>query len=153
MASRFGPEPLEYSTGGPIASQPVYVRHRGSMALTDIYIDADETAEADNPVMTDAAGLLTFFAKPGYYDLVFGGVEFPITVGSPGGLDVKSYTHVQSTPSVLWVVNWEEHLGFRPAGLKAVELTGDVVMPGYRYDGPFLYADFDAPTSGALHMS
>lgn len=151
MASQFGPEPLEYTTGGPIANQPIYVRLRGSLALAELFADAEESASADNPVMTDASGNLVFFADPGYYDLVFGGVEKPITVGSPGGGEARSHTHVQSIAASTWLVN--HGLSFRPAGIRVIESTGDPLEAAITYDGDLVKIEFASPTSGVAYLS
>lgn len=153
MASQFGPEPLEYTTGGPMASQLVSVRLRGSWALANLYSDAEETTAAENPVMTDVAGNLTFFAEPGYYDLVYGTAEFPIVVGSPGGSSVSSYTHVQTVPAMQWVINWQLHLGFRPAGVILVGPDGEPYQAAVYYDGELVLVDHAEPTIGAAHLS
>lgn len=151
MASQFGPEPLEYTTGGPIASQPIFVRLRGSLALATLWSDVTETAEADNPVMTDVSGNLLFFAEPGYYDLVFGDVEFPIVVGTPGGSTANAHTHVQSVPAMQWVIN--HGLSFRPAGVQIVEPNGEPIVGAVYYDADLVLVDFAAPTVGVAYLS
>lgn len=151
MASQFGPEPIEYTTGGPIANQPIYVRLRGSLALATLYSDAAETTMADNPVMTDGSGNLVFFAKPGYYDLVFDDAEFPVTVGSPGGSTAKSYTHVQTVPAMQWVI--DHGLDFRPAGVILTDPDGQPYQAAVYYQGNLVLVDHAEPRTGAAHLS
>lgn len=151
MASQFGPERLEYTTGGPIANQPIYVRLRGSQQLAELFSDSEEDASAENPVMTDGSGDLVFFAAAGYYDLVFGGAERPIIVGSPGGTEARSYTHVQSVAANEWVIN--HTLSFRPAGVRVIESTGDPIEAAIDYVGSAVRIMFDAPTSGVAYLS
>lgn len=151
MASQFGPERLEYTTGGPIANQPIYVRLRGSQQLAELFSDAGENASAENPVMTDASGDLVFFAAAGYYDLVFGGVEKPIIVGSPGGSEARSYTHVQNVPLAQWLIT--HGLSFRPAGITVIESTGDPLDAAIDYVGDLVRITFAAPTSGVAYLS
>ena len=151
MASQFGPEPIEYSTGGPIANQPIYVRLRGSLALAELYSDAMETTEADNPVLTDGAGMLTFFARAGYYDLVFHDFEFPITVGIPTNASARFYTHVQTVPAMQWVIN--HGLDFTPAGVILIGPDGNPMVGAVYYDGPLVLVDYAAPQVGSAHLS
>lgn len=151
MASQFGPERLEYTTGGPIANQPISVRLRGSLAMAELFSDEAETASAENPVFTDGSGDLVFFAEAGYYDLVFGGVEKPIIVGSPGGSEARSYTHFQAVAAAEWIVN--HGLSFRPAGVQVIESTGDPLQAAIDYLGDIVRITFDAPTSGVAYLS
>lgn len=151
MASQFGPERLEYTTGGPIANQPIYVRLRGSLALAELYADAAETAPADNPVMTDGSGDLVFFAEPGYYDLAFGSAEFPVIVGTPPGLpEVRAYTHVQSVAASEWLI--VHNLGYKPAGLKVV-INGVPAETGWHYSGDNIVVSLSQPDTGVAYVS
>jgi hypothetical protein len=151
MASQFGPERLEYTTGGAIANQPITVRLRGSLALAELFSDTTETAGAANPVMTDGSGNLVFFAATGYYDLVFHGVEVPVVVGTPGGSEALSYTHVQTVAASHWVI--AHGLGFQPAGVQIVEPSGDPILGAIYYDGDLVLIDFAEPTVGVAHLS
>lgn len=151
MPSQFGPERLEYTTGGPIANQPIFVRLRGSLALAELFSDASGVASADNPVETDINGDLVFFADAGYYDLVFGGVEKPITVGSPGGSEARAYTHFQPVAVTPWII--AHGLSFRPAGVRVIESTGDPLEAAIDYVGDTVRITFDAPTSGVAYLS
>jgi hypothetical protein len=152
VASRFGPETLEYTTGGPIANQLVSVRLRGSLQLAELFSDETEVAGAANPVMTDADGVLVFFAAAGYYDLVFHDVEVPIVVGSPGGGEARAKTHIQSVAVTPWVIT--HGLSFQPAGVQIIESTGDPIVGAVDYPSPGLVRiTFDAPTSGVAYLS
>lgn len=156
MASQFGPERLEYSTGGPIANQLISVRLRGSLELAELFSDASEMAGAVNPVMTDGDGQLVFFAAAGYYDLVFGGHVFPITVGTPGDTGGRdTLTFVQSSPVTPWVINWGAQLRTKPVAVKLVESTGDPMEAAWYYHPSvegIIIVDFDAPTSGVAEV-
>jgi hypothetical protein len=152
VASQFGPERLEYTTGGAIASQPIFVRLRGSLALAELFSDASEEAGAENPVLTDPDGNLVFFAAAGYYDLVFGGYEVPIIVGTPaGGAAANSYTHIQSVAASQWVIN--HGLPFRPAGVQVIETGGDPGIAAVDYAGDLVLLDFAQPTTGVAYLS
>lgn len=152
MASQFGPERLEYTTGGPIANQAITVRLRGSLQLAELFSDASEIAGAANPVDTDNDGYLVFFAAAGYYDLVYHQVEVPIIVGDPtGGGAARGYTHIQSVAASEWIVNHE--LGFIPAAAKVITSGGDAVETGWDYAGPLVRITFAEPTAGVAYLS
>jgi len=76
-------EPFTYEGGGIAAGVQVYVYMPGTLVKAPIWHDSG-LSRAVNPVKTDNAGQVAFFAEPGEYDLWANGLRFPITVdGDP----------------------------------------------------------------------
>ena len=64
--------------GGALApGLAVTVRNPGTAAAASLWTSRDKTAAAANPVTVDASGNLSFYADPGYYDLLANGVTLP----------------------------------------------------------------------------
>lgn len=152
MAVKFGPELVTYPDGDPIINAPIYVRKRGSFELAQLWSDEMESSFGENPAMTDLAGNLVFFVDPGYYDLVHQGNEFPITVGTEGGGEATSYTHVQSVAVMNWLI--VHNLGFKPGGVRVVQSTGEEIIGSVSYpDINTVAISFGAATAGVAHLS
>lgn len=77
-------EPFIYPGGTPAADVLARVYRGGSKALATLFYDSLGT-RAPNPMRTDAAGLLDFYAEPGAYDIFINGTTFSITVSGDGG--------------------------------------------------------------------
>ncbi len=83
----------------------VFPRH--SNVLATIWQDAGETIPAPNPILTDAGGVLTFYATPGDYWIYIGRQSFRIPLDADGVIDdvwYETYEHIQSVPSDTWVI-------------------------------------------------
>lgn len=105
MASQWGPETFQFTDGSPMSNRPITVLHRNSLQLAQLYANAAESASASNPALTDGAGVLTLYLAAGYYDLMYEGNRFPITVGEGFGSGaVQELVHEQVTPAGSWNV-------------------------------------------------
>lgn len=157
----FGPERLQFSSGGPAVRTQVYIYLPATTNKAILYADPDGLTTAANPVWTDDLGELTFFADMGNYDLVSNGARIPIQVTVPatsGGItqaDLDRVTHfhwTQTSPSILWSI--PHTLGYPPGGILVRESTGDYVQAAVATNTSVLTElSFDAPTSGTVDLS
>jgi hypothetical protein len=132
----YGPERLQYASGGDAAYTEVFVFLPGSVVKAVLYGDANGLTTGANPVWTDQNGELTFFAEVGDYDIAVNGAIARVSVtGGEGGGTVTPddlarathYHHSQTTPSDTWIIN--HTLGYPPGGIVVTESTGDIVSP------------------------
>lgn len=154
MATLFADQAV-FPDGSPVANALITVRLRGSMELATLYADIAESAGAENPVQTLDDGSFSFYATPGYYDLVYMGNEVPITVGDGGGNgggNAGDYTHIQNVASKTWLI--VHNLGFYPAGIKTIQSTGEEIIGSVEYpDINTVKVEFTALTAGVAHLS
>lgn len=85
MISQYTSAPFTYPGGGIAAGVPVAVYFGDTTVLAELYHEALGAVRKANPTRTNDAGIVTFFALPGEYDLVANGVTTTITV--PGIVD------------------------------------------------------------------
>lgn len=132
----YGPERLQYASGGDAAYTEVLVFLPGTLVKAVLYGDVNGLTTGPNPVWTDQNGELTFFAEVGDYDLSVNGLTARVTVtgGESGGSVTPAdlarathYHHSQTIPSDTWVIN--HTLGYPPGGIVVTESTGDIVSP------------------------
>jgi hypothetical protein len=157
----FGPERIQFSSGGPAIRTQVYIFLPTTNVKAILFADPDALTTAANPVWTDDLGELTFFAEMGGYDLVANGARIPITVDTPGGSGgiteadlerVTHYTHHQTSPLSTWHI--EHPMGYAVGGVQVQESTGDWVECGIAQNtSTFIDLSFDAPTSGVAYLS
>lgn len=82
--------PFTYAGGGVAVGQKVWVFFNNTTAMAPIYHNA-EGSRKPNPLKTDAAGRVEFYAEAGDYELLVNGVRFEITVdGSIAGTDAAA---------------------------------------------------------------
>lgn len=87
-----------YPGGEPAAGVLARIYRAGTLILTPLYYDALST-RAPNPMRTDAAGVLEFYAEPGFYDILINGVTFTVEVTGDGGPGVPAYTFLTFSAS------------------------------------------------------
>ena len=69
---------------------------------------------------------------------------------SSGGI-AQSYTHIQDSPALTWIVN--HNLSYNPA-VSVVSSSGDLVHGDVNYSGPQqVTINFSAPFSGRVYLS
>lgn len=102
---RYGPEPFTFENGAAAAGVEVTVYAHGTSTKIPLYTDDTGATPLANPLTTDGAGLLSFYADPGFYDLAVNGVIFEIQLtglpGGGGGSEVATLN--QTTPSNSWI--------------------------------------------------
>lgn len=157
----YGPERLQYASGGDAAYTEVFVFLPDTTTKTVIYGDVNGLTTGPNPVWTDQNGELTFFADVGDYDLVINTLRTRVTVtgGDSGGAVTPDdlarathYHHTQTVPSDTWTI--DHTLGYTPGGITVTESTGDIVTP--RLDictASQVVLSFDGAASGVADLS
>lgn len=132
----YGPERLQYASGGDAVYTEVFVFLPDSVTKAVLYGDANGLTTGANPVWTDQNGELTFFAEIGDYDLAVNGslTRVSVTGGDSGGTVTPDdlarathYHHSQTVASDTWTIN--HTLGYPPGGIVVTESTGDIVTP------------------------
>lgn len=129
----FGPEYLQYSSGGPVAEEPIFIYLPGTKTKAVLYSDKNGQYTAPNPMWTDRRGELVFYVEEGEYDLFYrfpapSGTTVRFTVEGDGGATpgrLLSYTHHQDQPARAFQI--PHGLLFTPAGFICIDNNGDVV--------------------------
>jgi hypothetical protein len=161
MITAYGPQGLTYPNGEPAAGDLVTVKKPNGQAAT-LFKDAAGQIPLPNPVPTDDYGNLFFFANPGTYVLKFSEMSIPITVQVhpdeevaevPGG-QASSYTHVQTAPASLVLIN-HGIPNWKPAGVMCIDTLGSVnefEYIAYPASG-IVEITFGADFSGTIYLS
>lgn len=127
----YGPEYLQFDTGGPAAEVEIFVFLPGTKTKAVLWADATGLHTGPNPVWTDRRGELTFFADIGNYDLYYSFSDTTISVSiddTVGGLDdlvndlVADY--LEANPPAIGTVAWE-HTVSSPQTLVQIVHTMD----------------------------
>jgi hypothetical protein len=161
----YGPERLQYASGGPVSFLPVYVMIRDTSTLAVLYGDPSGSTTVANPVWTDQYGELTFFTELGDYDLwandqVIAQITLDEAVPGNGQVTPRElvtatrYTHTQNIASAVWTI--DHTLGYKPAGVAVVESTGDPIFGAVEYPSPVdttVKITFTSPCSGVAYLS
>ena len=79
-AGLWGPDNLDDGNGTPLRLLPYTVKVADTDTLAGLWADRDRATALPNPGTTTAQGNISFFADPGYYDLVAGDAELRIMV-------------------------------------------------------------------------
>lgn len=156
----FGPERLQFASGGPAVETQVYVFLPTTNVKAVLFADPDALTTASNPLWTDQYGELSFFAEMGNYDLVVNGARIPITIdtAAPSGGITESdvdrmthWTHTQTLPEKDWVI--DHPLGKPISGYLVQENTGDWVVAALAENTPTrVVLSFNAPTAGKAEL-
>lgn len=157
-ANRWGPEDVNYAgSRKPARLTTATVYFPGTETLVPLYADAERTAQATNPVLTDSLGNLTFWVNPGEYEVEINEHRFPVSIGLhplepvSGGGGAVGYQHIQTIPATEWTI--PHNMGRPAAGCSVKESTGDWVLCGMETNTPVVtILSFDAPTSGEANL-
>lgn len=158
----YGPERLQWSSGGPVINLPVYVFLPGTRTPAVLYGEAGADFTAANPVWTDHNGEITFFAEHGSYDLWVNDA-FLVTISTtsvPEGefvtqaeLDEATFfLHTEPIAKDTWVIDYP--MKYRPS-VQVKESTGDT-LGGFGREDPLLgrvILSFGSPLSGEAYLS
>lgn len=68
-AGQFGPDAIVTISGAPQPAAEVTVYNSDGITAATLYTDRTKATTAANPVVTDSAGNLLFYAEPGRYVL------------------------------------------------------------------------------------
>jgi hypothetical protein len=159
----FGPERLQWSTGGPVRLLPVYVFIKDTSTLAILYADPNGLTTIANPTWTDHNGELTFFSNLGEYDLWANDTKLATVLISNSSEVVgvteeelslaTRYVHQQAIASDEWLI--DHTLGYNPAGVSVIESTGDAIMGAHDYpvNNSRVRISFASPCSGVAYLS
>lgn len=159
----FGPQRLQWATGGPVRLLPVYVFIKDTSTLAVLYADPNGLTTIANPTWTDHNGELTFFAELGQYDLWANDTKLATVLISDSSETVgiteedlslaTRYVHQQVLASDEWLI--DHTLGYNPAGVSVIESTGDAIMGAHDYPiaNQRVRISFASPCSGVAYLS
>lgn len=159
----FGPQRLQWATGGPVRLLPVYVFIKDTSTLAILYADPNGLTTIANPTWTDHNGELTFFADLGQYDLWANDTKIATVLISDSSETVgiteedlalaTRYVHQQVLASDEWLI--DHTLGYNPAGVSVIESTGDAIMGAHDYPiaNQRVRISFASPCSGVAYLS
>jgi hypothetical protein len=80
FAGQWGPTTLFDDAGALLSETAVRVLSPGTTAIATLYDSRERASNLNNPLSTNTAGILQFFADPGQYDLSFSGRTLRVTV-------------------------------------------------------------------------
>lgn len=159
----FGPERLQWASGGPARLVPVYVFIKDTTTFAILYGDPNGLSTIDNPNWTDHNGELTFFAALGQYDLWANDVKIATVTISDSSETVgvtedelvaaTRWVHTQAVADDTWII--DHTLGYNPGGIQVIESTGDPIMGGHDYPiaNQRVRISFASPCSGVAYLS
>lgn len=150
--AHYGPEQYWLPSGAILASRPVRVFPRFSNTLAALFADPGLTIPMGNPVSTDVAGMLEFYAAPGDYWIFVNNMSFPETlVDSDEDFWPATSAHEFLVPADPWII--AHGMSCRPvvfildaAGLD--ELFAEIIY----IDDDNLQIDFGVPTAGTAYL-
>jgi hypothetical protein len=158
----FGPERLQWATGGPVRLVPVYVFEKNTMTLAVLYADRNGLTTIANPTWTDHNGELTFFADLGEYDLWANDTKIA-TIAITDSTEVVGvteeelalvtrYVHDQVLASDEWII--DHTLGYNPPFAMVRNSAGDMVWAALDYpiDNVRARITFASPESGKAFL-
>lgn len=141
---------LTYPDGNPAANVAFPVWNLGGNVVVPLFSDKAGTPLA-NPLMTDADGLLEFYAPPGTYTVnVAGDIIHALVAGTetdpswPG-----TFVHTQAVPAAVWTV--DHHFGIEPAVNLLVSIDvveADITHPTTEQT----VITFSSPQAGTAHL-
>lgn len=141
---------LTYPDGNPAANTTFPVWNLGGNVLIPLFSDKLATPLA-NPLMTDAEGLLDFFAPPGAYAVNVAGsiVHLLVALTETDDAWPGTFVHTQAVAAAVWTV--DHRFGIEPAVNLLV--TGDVVEADITHPTTEqTVITFSSPQSGAAHL-
>jgi len=159
----FGPERLQWASGGAVRLLPVYVFAKNTMNLAVLYADRNGLTTIANPTWTDHNGELTFFADLGEYDLWANDAKIA-TVAITDSTEVVGVTEeeLQLATRFVWdQVQAEQEwiiphpLKYNPGGVHVINSAGDAILPAFDYpvDNQQVRIYFGSPESGKAYLS
>jgi len=138
---------LTFPDGSPAADTAFPVMLLGGNVTVPTFSDKAGTVPLSNPVLTDAEGLLEFYAAPGTYATDVSGNLFQYPVDDLEADDAwpGTFVHEQSVMAQVWTV--EHHFGAPP--------SVDVIVAGSSVEAEVSHPDaettqitFAVPTAG-----
>jgi len=124
-AGRYSPEAFVDPYGQPLRNTTVTVYQAGTTTLATLYEDRGKDNSIPNPTATDARGNCSFYAEPGYYDLLINGVTIqnvsieadPADIESrASGSEVIARSVLNDKGSILIASGPESPASFDPTG-------------------------------------
>jgi len=142
-----------YPSGALAIAVQARVFSRHVNALASIYADAAGTIPLPNPITTDGAGMLTFYATIGDYWIHIGGTSFRIAMDADGVTDqiwAETYQHDQTAPAAVWNVTHD--IGLFPS-VDVIDSTNTVVYADVQHiSANQLTITFQSPTIGTAFL-
>lgn len=141
---------LTYPDGNPAANTTFPVWNLGGNVLIPLFSDKLATPLA-NPLMTDAEGLLEFFAPPGSYTVNVAGAIVHALVALTELDDAwpGTFVHTQALAAAVWTV--DHHFGIEPS--VNVVTGGNVVEADIAHPTTAqTVITFSSPQSGTAHL-
>ncbi|MGE3487441.1 MAG: hypothetical protein AB7L09_22195 [Nitrospira sp.] len=133
----YGPEYLQFDSGGPAAEVKIFVFLPGTKTKAQLYADSSGLYTGPNPIWTDRRGELVFYAQTGSYDLYYEDgatpITVPITIPSGSGVDLDEYVHVQTVAAEIWTIT--HNLAAKPHFVveENVGMPDFITYPAARY--------------------
>lgn len=134
----YGPEYLQFDSGGPAAEVRIFVFLPGTKTKAVLYSDATGFHTGPNPLWTDRRGELVFFAQIGSYDLYY---EFPGEQGTTISVEIDGqdivdndvFVHVQSIAADIWTIT--HNLAVKPSVTveENLNMPDDITYPAIRH--------------------
>lgn len=143
---------LYYPGGGQAAGRDVPVFLTGSNVEAMLFADREGTTPAPNPAVTDADGLLSFYAAPGMYSVPFAGESYLVEVdpAEPSQVHPGLFVHEQETPATTWTI--AHHFGIEPRVDVMVNKASTVPAAVTHPDTQTTVVTFASPTAGTAHL-
>ena len=88
-AGQYGPVSASNALGSPLEGVAFTVYNKGTTTKASLYTDRTMGTAAANPGVTDADGNLTFWAAPGFYDVLCNGLTLSVVV-NPDPTDLSA---------------------------------------------------------------
>jgi hypothetical protein len=159
----FGPDRLQWATGGPVRLLPVYVFIKDTSTLAVLYGDPNGLSTIANPTWTDHYGELTFFAELGEYDL-WANDSKVATIEITDSTETVGVTEDELNAATRFV--WDQvqaekdwliphPLKYNPAGVHVINSAGDPILPAFDYpiSNQQVRISFASPESGKAYLS
>lgn len=142
---------LYFPGGQPAANWTVGVFPRASNVPALLYSDSAGITPMANPTVTDADGMVSFYAAPGDY-MARVGMEYQPVGIDPGHTDPVwpgLHIHEQTIPASTWTI--AHHFGIEPH-VQIVVAGGDTEAEITHPDPETTVVLFGAPTTGVAHL-
>lgn len=137
--------------GNPAANMPFAIKLVGGNRLIPLLADKQGNAPLPNPLMTDADGLLMFYAAPGAFCVELSGEMFQIMPAADETDEAWPGTFVydQASPLSVWTI--DHFFGIQPSVAIVVDGTESEAQVSH-VDTITTVITFSQPVSGQAYL-